>query len=287
MRTKAKGDTKGAPKPAGREIVRRELAQVFTNGTIVDGTYLNSDEANHCVAIKEFTEGPNATSSFGICIMDASTGEFNLSAFDDDVCRTRLETMFRQIRPKELVYCQGNLSVNTTRLLRNILPASTAWQSFKEAQTGGADDTLASLDTIFNPDGDADVELPEAITSMMDKPLAMESLGVMVYYLNTLNLDKDLISQRNFNVYDPIKNGKCLVLDGQTLSHMEVLVNSEGGLEGTLLQLLQRCLTPFGKRLFRIWLSSPLKDAVAINDRWVGLHDAVANQPGLTQLMTS
>ncbi|TXT07396.1 hypothetical protein VHUM_03116 [Vanrija humicola] len=259
-------------KEEGREIVRRELAQVFTNGTIVDGTYLNSDEANHCVAIKEWTEGPNATSSFGICIMDASTGEFNLSAFEDDVCRTRLETMFRQIRPKELVHCQGNLSVSTTRLLRNILPASTAWQSFKEAQTGTADDTLSSLDTIFNPDG-GDAELPEAITTMTDKPLAMEALGIMVYYLNTLNLDKDLISQRNFNVYDPIKNGKCLVLDGQTLSHMEVLVNSEGGLEGTLLQLLQRCLTPFGKRLFRIWLSSPLKDAEAINDRLNAVDD--------------
>lgn len=34
------------------KIVRRELHQVFTNGTIVDDTYLTSDDANHCVAIK-------------------------------------------------------------------------------------------------------------------------------------------------------------------------------------------------------------------------------------------
>lgn len=34
------------------KIVRRELAQVFTNGTIVDGVYLTDDEANHCVSIK-------------------------------------------------------------------------------------------------------------------------------------------------------------------------------------------------------------------------------------------
>jgi DNA mismatch repair ATPase MutS len=44
---------KDAAKGADTEkIVRRELRQVFTNGTIVDGTYLASDEANHCVAIK-------------------------------------------------------------------------------------------------------------------------------------------------------------------------------------------------------------------------------------------
>lgn len=34
------------------KIVRRELKQVFTNGTIVDGAYLTTDDANHCVAIK-------------------------------------------------------------------------------------------------------------------------------------------------------------------------------------------------------------------------------------------
>ncbi len=34
------------------KIVHRELAQVFTNGTIVDPIYLTTDEANYCVAIK-------------------------------------------------------------------------------------------------------------------------------------------------------------------------------------------------------------------------------------------
>lgn len=91
----------------------------------------------------------------------------------------------------------------------------------------------------------------------------MEALGGMLFYLDTLNLGKDLVSQKNFNIYDPIKEGRSLVLDGQTLGHMEVgtsdatrmlhslrqvLVNSEGGTEGTLLELLQRCQTAFGRR---------------------------------------
>jgi hypothetical protein len=50
----------------------------------------------------------------------------------------------------------------------------------------------------------------------------MEALGGMLFYLESLHLDKDLVSQKNFNVYDPIKEGKNLVLDGQTLGHMEV-----------------------------------------------------------------
>jgi DNA mismatch repair protein MSH6 len=51
---------------------------------------------------------------------------------------------------------------------------------------------------------------------------------------------------KNFNVYDPMKKGQGLVLDGQSLAHIEVLLNSEGTEEGSLLQLLSRCVTPFG-----------------------------------------
>lgn len=54
-------------------------------------------------------------------------------------------------------------------------------------------------------------------------------------------------------------------------------MNNEGGEQGTLLNLLQRCLTPFGKRLFRIWLTSPLREAAAINDRLDAVDDLMAN----------
>lgn len=100
----------------GREIVRRELGRVFTNGTIVDGEYLSTHDANHCVSIKELSPGPNEPSTFGVCIVDASTGEFQLSHFQDDIIRTRLETLFRQIRPKELICAKVNLTVPLQRL---------------------------------------------------------------------------------------------------------------------------------------------------------------------------
>lgn len=94
---------------------------------------------------------------------------------------------------------------------------------------------------------------------------------------------------KNFNVYDPMKRGQGLVLDGQTLAHVEVhgyiisksrtstndamtyrqvLQNNEGTEEGTLLKLLGRCITPSGKRLFRIWLCMPLREVADINARY-------------------
>jgi DNA mismatch repair protein MSH6 len=65
--------------------------------------------------------------------------------------------------------------------------------------------------------------------------------------LRQLNIDKDIVSMKNFNIYDPMKKGEGLVLDGQTLAHLEVLLNSDGTDEGSLLKLLGRCVTPFGQ----------------------------------------
>ena len=81
----------------------RELNKVYTNGTLVDDELLTDDQAGHCLSIREDEEG-SEYGNFGICILDSATSEFNLSTFDDDVCRTKLETLIRQLRPKEIVF---------------------------------------------------------------------------------------------------------------------------------------------------------------------------------------
>ncbi|GAA5837892.1 hypothetical protein JCM9279_004059 [Rhodotorula babjevae] len=287
---KAKG--KSAGKQAnGKEIVRRELKSVLTGGTIVDGTMLTDDMSNHCVAIKEDTPSPTSPPSFGICVLDASTAEFSLSSFTDDACRTQLETLIRQLKPKELIHQKGNLSVSTIRLLRNCLGLECQWTALKEGKEFlAADVARDELVKLFKEglrggekvmdvdDPDEDAVVPKNVRAMYDKPVAMSALGGMVWYLRQLNLDLDLVTTRNFNVYDPLsKSDGTLHLDGQTLAHIEVLQNSQGTTEGTLIQLLSRCVTPFGKRLFKVWLCAPLRGVAAINDRLDAVEDLLAN----------
>ena len=49
-----------------------------------------------------------------------------------------------------------------------------------------------------------------SIAHMIDQPMALEALGGMLFYLQSLNLHKDLVSQRNFNIYDPDQAGQEL-----------------------------------------------------------------------------
>ncbi|KAF8741677.1 DNA mismatch repair, partial [Rhizoctonia solani] len=268
---------------AGDKIVRRELNKVLTNGTLVDPELLQDEQAGHCISIRETEE----EGEFGICVLDASTGEFNLSSFKDDIVRTKLETIMRQVRPKELVYSKGNLSVATTRLMKVLLPSNCLWTPLSKSEGLSYDRTLEELKALYPPepsdnDGMEDDNswssgVPDAIRSFIGNETAIESLGSMIWYLRQLNIDKDILTQKNFNVYDPLQRGKGLALDGQTLSHIEVLVNSEGTEEGTLLKLLGRCVTPFGKRLFRIWICNPLQDVKAINERLDAVQDLISH----------
>ncbi|TFK38050.1 DNA mismatch repair protein msh6 [Crucibulum laeve] len=283
----SKGKGKVSEDKGKDKIVRRELNKVYTNGTLIDAELLTDEQAGHCIAISETPceDGSNERNTFGICVLDCATSQFNLSAFQDDICRTKLETLMRQVRAKELVFKKGNLSVPTTRLLKSILPAACLWTSLRSVEGFTYSSTLEELKSLYKADEDEDMmdgdeadsllptTVPSSIREMASSKEAIESLGSMIWYLRQLNIDKHILSMRNFNIYDPMKRGEGLTLDGQTLAHIEVLQNNEGTEDGTLLKLLGRCVTPFGKRLFRIWLCMPLREISTINARQDAVQD--------------
>lgn len=99
--------TSTQPEPWSLLLEYSELNKVYTNGTLVDDELLTDEQAGHCISIREDSANDTdvkASSTFGICALDSSTSEFSLSAFKDDVCRTKLETMMRQLRPKEVIF---------------------------------------------------------------------------------------------------------------------------------------------------------------------------------------
>ncbi|KAN0065001.1 DNA mismatch repair protein msh6 [Thecaphora frezii] len=245
----------------GSEIVNRELRHVLTSGTIVDASALPDDLNNFCVSIKEMS-GPR----FGVCTLDAATAEFNLAEFDDDESRTRLETLLRSLRLKEVLHEKAGLTQATSRVLRNVVPSSCQVTMLKPGtEFLEAEATRERLVDLFGS-RERD-QLPDGIASMLERDGAMSALGAMLSYLATLNLERDLCSSRNFNIFDPLRQDKCLVLDAQSLVHLNVLQNDEGTDEGTLHRLLNRCVSPFGKRLFKIWMVAPLAEIEAIRAR--------------------
>lgn len=257
---------------AGKEdkIIRRELACVLTSGTLVDGAMLQDDMSTFCVSIKESEQ--DGKPAFGISFVDTATGQFFLSEFVDDPDMTKFETFIAQTRPQELLLEKSCLSTGAIRILKNSTGPTTLWNYLKPVKEfWTADITCRELDAskYFTSGSDSSVEAwPKVLREAKDKELLMSSFGALVQYLKTLKIEQDLLTLGNFSWYDPIRKASSLVLDGKTLINLEIFANSfDGGVDGTLFMLLNRCITPFGKRMFKQWVCHPLMEAAKINAR--------------------
>jgi DNA mismatch repair protein MSH6 len=264
-----KGGKGGNASSKTEKIIRRELACVLTGGTLVEGSMLQDDMATFCVAIKE--DVVDDLPAFGVAFVDTATGQFFLSEFVDDLDLTKFETLVAQIRPQELLLEKSCISTKAMRILKNNTNPTTIWNLLKPGKEfWSADVTRRELDCsgyFVSEEGSEEV-WPEKLGEAREKDNLMSAFGALVQYLRTLKLERHLLTQGNFTWYSPIQKGTTLVLDGQTLINLEIFANSfDGGQEGTLFALLNRCVTPFGKRMFRQWVCHPLADAKRINER--------------------
>jgi len=270
--------TSSSKKKKEQKIIRRELGCVLTNGTLVDEAMLHDDMATFCAAIHESTiDGQPA---FGIAFVDTATAQFYLAQFQDDADLTKFETFAVQTSPRELVLERSKssgLSARALRILKSNATPMTIWNYLKPGPDGfwDADTTRWELDAggYFVSDRcGGGTSWPEALSAARDSDLLMSALGALVHYLRTLKLERSLLSRGTFLPYSPMQQcsgrSSALILDGQTLINLEIFANNvDGGSEGTLFQLVNRCITPSGKRLLRQWVCHPLRDAHSINER--------------------
>lgn len=253
------------------KIIRRELSTVLTSGTLVDGGMLQDDMATYCAAIKE-TER-DGKPCFGIAFVDTATAQFHLTDFTDDVDMTRFETFVAQTRPGELLLEKSCVSAKALRILKNNTPATTIWNYLKpDKEFLTADKTRMTIDGEAYFDRSAEDTMdswPTVLREAREKEGVFSALGALIWYLKTLMIERDLISLGNFDWYDPIRKASSLVLDGQSLINLEIFANTfDGSTDGTLFTMLNRCISPFGKRMLRQWVCHPLADPKKINQRF-------------------
>ncbi|OUM61435.1 hypothetical protein PIROE2DRAFT_28032, partial [Piromyces sp. E2] len=273
------------------KVIKRELSQVLTAGTLVDSGFLTNDMSAYCISIKEELQPINGVSEsymvtedrsppkFGVCIVDTTTATFKFSSFVDDIDRTRFETLLIQYKPKEIVIERGGLSQRTVQMLKRIIGNKDQWNVLiPEKEFWGPEKTELELkiqdyfkdSKIKENDQNRNIpdNWPSVLKQAANEPVLLSAIGGLLWYLQSLKIDRELFSLKNFSFYDPVNDASSLILDGQTLMNLEVFQNNgDGSTEGTLFELLEHCTTPFGKRQFRNWICHPLRDIDAIEDR--------------------
>lgn len=270
------------------KIIKRELTGILTGGTLTDLDMISDDMATYCLSIRESTneEGEKV---FGACFVDTATSEVNfIELVDDEEC-SRLDTLITQIKPKEILCEKNNLCSTAVKIIKfNAHNSHQIWNHLNpfsefldydatlEALVKGKYYEAKDLDDFSN--------YPQVLLDFKDKHhVAFHAFGGLLHYLKLLKLDESIMSLGNIKQYEiPKRGSNHLLLDGITLNNLEMLNNSfDGGDKGTLFKLLNKAITPFGRRMLKKWILHPLMNVDEINARYDAIDFFINNEPEL------
>ena len=265
-------------------VVRREMVQVLTKGTMVDTGMLNSSpDAAFVCSIIDGCEEEDGEGWVGLCAADCGTGRFLVGAWRDDEGASCLRTALAELRPVEILVPPTGLSARAKMAVLDMcshaqqrtFKSTSANEALEDAEAEGYFKTLKT-------------GLPEAIKEMRDtachpaRECGIGAWGTVVAYLRAALIDADLVPQGRVESLHTTDAGARehlarwahsthVAMDAAALSGLEVLENTAGGSAGTLLASLDRCVSGPGRRLLRRWVCRPLTSASAIRARQVAV----------------
>ena len=224
-------------------LVRREVVETITPGTVLAEDWLERKRNNFLVALDPRGPAP------GLAALDLSTGELAL----ETVSIEDLASALARYEAPEVVLPAGcELTLSPGRGACTVTERE-AWEFDPELAREDLARTfrLASLDGLGVEPGDR---------------AAVGAAGALLRYARELKPGglPHLARPR------VVRRGAVLPLDDMTRRNLELVesLRPDGGVTGTtVLEVLDRTMTSMGARLLRRWLLAPLVDPGAINAR--------------------
>ena len=264
-------DQTEAPKPG--QIVRREVTQVLTPGSILEAGQLEPKQNNFLASIVPVDGAANRNgevqTAFGVAALDLTTGEFFAGGFAG---AEALRDALGRLNPAEVVVAKGNrIDLETSALSGGgtptyLLVEHDAWSFTAEA----AEHTLRDHFKTASLDG-----FGLAKEGAKEKSGALSAAGGLFHYL-THELRRSLGHVHTLRVW---QREDTVMLDAATRRNLELVDPLRMGSEQTtLLSAVDRTVTAGGGRLLRQWLLAPLRDLAGIAARQSVVAWARTNQ---------
>ena len=235
-------------------VVRRAVVETVTPGTVLSDDWLVRNRNNYIVALD-----PRGTAA-GLATLDVTTGELILEVVpESDIAPALARYEARELVLPSEVAVTTDVATVTVR---------EAWEFDPDL----ARDDLLRTYGIASLDGLG--------ISADDRP-AVGAAGALLRYARELK-PGGLPHLAHPTI---VRRGDVLPLDEMTRRNLELVEPLRAGAEGaTLLDVIDRTLTPMGGRLLRRWLLAPLVDPRAINARLDAVQVLVGDGRGRERL---
>ena len=229
----------------GHQPVERAVTRILTAGTLSEPNLLPTRQNNYLVAI-----APGRTQT-GLAAVDVSTGEFSVTWFTPDELPAALEAELQRLVPSECLLVEGS------RQDAYHFPSETATITrcppyFFEQETARA--RLCRLFGVQSLDAYGCSHVPQAVAAA----------GAIAMYLEKMNarLLSLLTGLRSY------RTTSFMVLDAHTQRNLDLLQGTRSGaVQGSLLGVMDRTITPMGARQLRRTITQPLLDLAQLEAR--------------------
>lgn len=230
-------------------LVRREVTRVVSPGTAIDDNLIDPRRPNYLLGIKlGKATAKQSTPMSGLAWVDLSTGRFFAMT-----CPTpTLMTEIARIEPSEVVFPEAE-QAEFTRLPDGCMRTGRPHWSFNPAH---AKSVLCDHFQVASLEGFG--------FSEDEEPLSLQAAGAVLGYLK----ETQKYSLAHIDRLIPYRRGRSLEIDNATRRSLELVATiRSGNRQGSLLSVLDQCVTTMGSRVVNDWLSSPLTDLAEIEAR--------------------
>ncbi len=230
-------------------LVRREITRILTPGTITDPEILEESRNNYLAIVIN-----QDSNDYGLAFVDISTGDFQTTEQRGEGAREIISDELRRLQPSEILCSSLELAqlfraqLIDNSVLIDVLPYVPDLEDSKNLIIEQwKEDTWHTLD-------------------MERFPLASSAVGATLTYLQLLKQVPH--DRKHFHRLDLYFSYRNMVVDTITSRNLELTQSlREGKKHGSLLGLLDSCMTGMGKRLLRRWIEQPLLKKPEIEER--------------------
>lgn len=237
----------------GNGLVERAVLRVVSKGTVIEPGLLHEKRNNYLMAVSIDGRGETA----GIAYCDITTSEFAATQINTNSrgeLERRIGEEISRLQPSELIPIDWRPAESDLHgliaALSPVISSVEPWQVEMETAT----QSLRRHFQVATLDG----------FGLYGRPQAVRAAAGVVAYLREMQ-PAALTQLTNLHSY---AIGEFMTLDESTRRNLELTETIRSGdAKGSLLDVLDRTLTPIGGRLLRRWLSQPLLDVNAIQQR--------------------
>ena len=248
------------PKTA-KGLVKREIAQIVSPGTLTDTSLLEPTQSNYLAAI---VSPAKSSPQFGVAWLYISTGRFLLAT----VAPHELQDLLARLNVSEILIEEGTDEESLGALADGKITTRPAWSFARK----NADDLLLGQLKVLTLDGFGVDE--------HDGNAVRAAGGIVQYIKETQNNTLDHID--SLEKYCPSEH---VEIDQATWRSLEISQTIRtGNQDGSLFSVINRSVTPMGARQLGIWLTSPLRNKAEILDRQDAIGELLQESAARTEI---